>query len=195
MPSIAENPIVLLIVAFLILCLVGTIRAVFPDKPRTWLFLLPLGLALVGVGLDFFIQTDQEKIRSVLKATMKALENEDIKGLGTFIASDYQDSVHNSKTHLLQHAENGLERSPLAKANISSISIPKIEGSETKAFITTYLTFTPESFIAQHYKPLVIVVAEFRLHKQSNGHWLISRIEITEVDKQSIKWQHVQGHF
>lgn len=195
MPSITENPIVLLIVAFVVLCLVGTVRAVFPDKPRTWLFILPLGLALAGVGLDFFIQTDQENVRAILKGTMKALENEDIEALGTFIASDYQDTLHNTKIRLLQHAENGLERSPMAKTKTTSISIPKIEGSDTKAFITTYLTFTPESFIAQHYKPLVIVEAEFRLHKQSNGRWLINRIELTEVDKQSIKWQHVQGHF
>ena len=195
MPSVAENPLVLLIAAFVLLCIVGTVRSVFPDKPRKWLFLLPLGLALIGLGLDFFIQTDNEKVRVTLKAVMKSLEDEDIETFKSWIAPDYQDSLHKSKIRLLQHAEDGLTRSPLAQAKIPHLSVPDVQGEQTKAFITTYLTFTPESYVAQHYKALVIVEVEFHLRKQADGRWLVNRIEVVEVDKQPVQWTQVQGHF
>ncbi len=195
MPSIFENPILMIVLSLVALCVVGTVRAVFPDKRRLWLFLFPLGIALAGISLDALVQSDREKIRSTVKAAMKAVERADIAALGRCLAEDYQDSFHHSKIQLLQHAEEGLERSALVKAKIAGLSVPQPKGSDARTFITAHLTFTPDSFVAKNYKALVIAEIEFRLHKQPNGQWLITSIEVTEVDKQPLRWPQIQGHF
>ena len=83
---------------------------------------VPKALRLAGISLDALVQSDREKIRSTVKAVMKAVERDDIAALGRCLAEDYRDSFHHSKIQLLQHAEEGLERSSLVKAKIAGLS-------------------------------------------------------------------------
>jgi hypothetical protein len=51
--------------------------------------------------------------------------------------------------------------------------------------------FDKNSYIAQNYKSFLLVKARLSFKKQLDKKWLISRIEILELDRQPTSWGHI----
>jgi hypothetical protein len=184
--NLFEQPWTLLGAAVIVLFGVLTFRSVWSDRQRWWQWLLPAGIAVLALGLDFGVTTDLEKVNRLIKAGIKAGEQEDLVAIARLIAPDYEDSYHKSKQALLNHCRGRLE--PPAIADIKKIaSRVQMSPREARATLTMWLTFEKDSFWAQ-YKPNALVTMHLYFRKQPDKAWLLNRAEVVEVDKMSVKW-------
>ena len=104
------------IISLLVLYGVFRFRSIFPKKRHWWQWLIPVVIAGAAFGLDYFVQTDYEKINALIKTGMRAVEEEDANAIGTIVSADYRDSHHKSKEELMEHCKSRLSRSMVEKS-------------------------------------------------------------------------------
>jgi len=185
--DVFEQPWTLLGAAVIVLLVVLTIRSVLPEKRRSWQWLLPLGVAALALGLDAAVATDREKINGLVKAGIRAAEQEDCAAIARLLSPDYEDSYHKSKETIMSRCRTRLV--PPAIEEVRKIaSEVRITPPEATATFTVLLQFDKNSFWAQNYKPSALVVMQFYVRKQSDGTWLVRRAEVVEVDKMPVTW-------
>ncbi len=181
------QPWTLLGAAVIVLLVVLTVRAILPDeKRRAWQWLLPLGVAVLAVGLDALVATDIEKINELVKAGIQAVEQEDCSAVARLLSEDYRDSCHESKEAAVSDCRARLV--PPAIERIRKIaSEMKITPPEAVATFTVLVQFDKDSIWAQSYKPSAMVVLQFHLRRQPDGNWRVRRAEVLEVDKMTVR--------
>jgi len=188
--DIFEQPYTLIGAAVLVLFGILTFRSFCPEKHRWWQLLIPVFLAIAAVGADMLVQTDLEKINSVIKAAINAVQQEDYNAIGATIDNNYSDSYHSTKQLLLDHC-----RQELSKPLVDKIKKParKIDISDSNATATLFVVIILDknSYITE-YKPFLQVKARLSFRKQPDKRWLISRIEILEIDQQPINWRNIR---
>jgi len=189
--KIFDNPWGLLTIAVVPLLAVLIIRSLFPDKHHWWQFAIPLALAIAAFGLDFLVQTDLEKIKATLYAAAKAVETENPNALELTLSENYHDSFHQSKQALMRNFTARLSR-PLIEKNIISILQTDIAGPNATVLFTVRVVFDDRSFVAQNYKKIVLAKVKMNLEKR-HKKWLISQVELLELDLQPMKWKDVQN--
>lgn len=183
-----EQPWTLLGAAVIVLFIVLTWRSVVPEKRRWWHWLLPISVAALGIGLDVLVATDLEKIRDVLRQSLQAVESEDCPAIARLLADDYQDSYHKTKEALMSRCRQRL--TPPAVEDVKRLSTAtEISSPDATVTFTVLMRFDRDSYWARSYKPTALVEVRFYLHKQPDKRWLISRIEVLEVDKMPITWR------
>ena len=187
--NVFEQPWTMLAVAVVT---VPVLRVIFREKRYWWKWLLPLLLAGSGFALDFFVQTDLEKIKAVLQTAAMAVEQEKPDAFERIIAENYRDSYHNSKSRLMRRCRNKLSE-PLAEKTIARVvSIQMADAGTTATVVFTMrILFDKQSEVYQNYRQLMFVKAKLQMQKEPAGNWLINRIEIIEIDRQPAKWQHI----
>ncbi len=186
-----EQPYTLIGAAVLLLFGILTFRSVVPEKRRWWQLLLPVFVAVAGFGLDMLVQTDLEKINSVINTVIKAVEGEDCNAIETIIAENYRDSYHNTKRHLLTHCRQKLTPSLIEK-NKKTASLVELSPPNAIATLFMLTTFDKNSSISVNYKSFLFSKIELHFQKQQDKTWLINRIEILELDRQPAKWSHIR---
>jgi hypothetical protein len=186
-----EQPWTLVGVAVLVLFGMLTFRSVFPEKRRWWQLAVPAFIVAAAFGTDLLVQTDREKIHALLKKGMKAVEQGNLDALAAIIAVDYHDSFHNSKQELMAHTWRQMERSGVEKIKKNSALI-RVSPPDASATIIVLVRFEQDSYIAQNYKPWLLIKLRVNLQKQPDKSWLINRAEVLEVDRQPIQWQQVR---
>jgi hypothetical protein len=191
MLNIFEQPWTLTVVAVLVLFGLFQFRIIFPEKRHWWQLLLPVLLVCIAFGLDFFVKTDLEKINAVIKTGIKAVEQENCDAIEKIIAGNYSDSFHDTKASLMIDCRNELARSPVEKNKKASLFI-EITPPQATADLTVWTRFSEAGFIAQSYKALFLIEVKIHLQKQPNKKWLINKVEIIEIDKQSVSWRQVR---
>jgi hypothetical protein len=186
--DIFEQPWTLLGVAVFVLLGVLTFRSVWYEKRAPWQWLLPAGVAVLGVGLDLAVTTDMEKINGMIKTAMRAAEQEDIVTLGRLIANDYSDSFHKDKQAFLDQCRTRLV--PPAVERVKKIATEfRITPPQATATLTVSVRLEQGSYWVRTYgMAAALVKAQFWLHKQTDGRWLVTRIEIEEVNKVPASW-------
>lgn len=186
-----EQPYTLIGAAILVLFGVLTFRSVLPEKRRWWQLLLPVFVAVAAFGLDTLVQTDLEKINSVINTIIKAVEEEDCNAIEAIIAEDYRDSYHNTKRHLLTHCRQRLTPSLIEK-NKKTASLVELSPPNAIATLFMLTTFDKNSSISVNYKSFLFLKIELRLQKQHDKTWLINRAEILELDRHPAKWNDIR---
>jgi len=183
-----EQPWTLLGAAVIVLLGVLTYRSVWFEKRARWQWLLPAGVAVLAVGLDLAVATDREKINGILKAGIAAAEHEDCPAIARLIAADYEDSYHKDKQALVEHCRARLV--PPAVERVTKIARAlEITPPTAVATLTLGVRFEKESYWARSYgKGGAIVKARFWLRKQPDESWLLTRIEVLEVDGMTVGW-------
>ncbi len=186
--NVFEQPWTLLGAAVLVLLGVLTFRSVWPEKHRWWQWLLPAGIAVIAMGLDRVVVTDLEKINHMIQTAMSAAEQEDCVTLGRLIANDYEDSFHKDKEALLSQCRARLV--PPAVERVKKIgTVFQIVPPEATATLTVSVKLEQGSYWVRTYGMAgALVKARFWLHKQPDGKWLVTRIEIEEVNKAPASW-------
>jgi len=191
MLNIFEQPWTLLAAAVLVLFGILTFRSIFPEKRRWWQLLVPVAIAAAGFSLDFLVQTDLEKINAIIDAGIKAVEEENCNAIESIIADNYQDSYHKTKEDLMAHCRMELS-APVVKKNKKSACLVELSPPEAKATLFVLITFGKNSRIAQEYKSFILVKVRLYLQKQQDKSWLITRVEVLEIDRQRVAWQDVR---
>jgi hypothetical protein len=115
-----EHPWGLVTIAGIALLILLMFRSIFPEKCRWWLWLLPAFLVVAAFGLDFLVETDLEKINTVIDIGVKAVEDENPDAIERVLADNYHDSYHSTKNALMAHCRAALSE-PLFGKNIKRI--------------------------------------------------------------------------
>jgi len=186
-----EQPYTLIGAAVIVLFGVFTFRSVIPEKRHWWQFLLPVFIAILGIGLDILVQTDMEKINSAIKTVIKAVQEEDCDSIEALIAEDYRDSYHKTKRELISHCRRRLTP-PLVEKNKKTGCLVKLSPPKATATLFMLATFDKNSYVTQNYKSFIFFKIELRFQKQPDRTWLISRCEVLEIDKQPAKWNDIR---
>ena len=189
MTNIFEQPWLLLVVSAAACLVVFIIRAVFPQKFK-WLWLLPVLLAASAFAVDYFIDTDTEKVRVVIAKLVKAAEKEDAEAMMSRLCDDYRDSFHPSKQALLNNCRWWLSE-PVIEKNVLSIVSLKVEPPNAEAVFTVRVVFDPQGPVYELRKMMLFKLrADLR---EERGGWCFSRVEVLEIDLQPADWRRIQG--
>ncbi|OHB64201.1 MAG: hypothetical protein A2168_02850 [Planctomycetes bacterium RBG_13_50_24] len=186
-----EQPYTLIGAAILVLFGILTFRSFCPEKRRWWQLFIPVFLAVAAFGADMLVQTDTEKINSLIKTALTALQQEDCNAIEATIANNYSDSYHSTKIQLMEHCRKELSKSLVEKGKNMGLLI-NISDSNAKAILFAQIIFDKGSYISQNYKSFLLVKARLSLRKQPDKRWLISSIEILELDRQPTNWNHIR---
>jgi len=186
-----EQPWTLVGAAVLVLFGMLTFRSVLPEKRRWWQLAVPAFIVAAAFGTDLLVQTDREKIYALLKKGMKAIEQEDPNALAAIISADYNDSFHNSKEELMAHTWRQMERSGVQKIKKNS-ALVQLSPPQATVNVIVLVRFEQDSYIAQNYKPWLLIKIRINFQKQPDKSWLINRAEVLEVDKQPVQWRQVK---
>jgi hypothetical protein len=186
-----EQPYTLIGAAVIVLFVVFTFRSVIPEKRHWWQFLLPIIVAATGVALDMLVQTDLEKINSVISTVIKAVQEEDCDSIEAVVAEDYRDSFHKTKWDFVAHCRRKLTPSLIEK-NKKTACLIELSPPQATATVFMLTIFDKNSFVSENYKSFIFFKIEFRFQKQPDKTWLISRGELLEIDKQPAKWNDIR---
>ena len=192
MLDVFDQPWTLIGAAVLVFFGVLTFRSIFPEKNSLWQWLLPLLVIAAAFGTDYLVQTDLEKIDAVIHTGMKAVKNENYRTIETIVADDYSDSLHDSKASLITHCRQKLSQN-LVEKNKKTGQLITMSGRNATAIIFLTMTFAKDSYISQNYLSFLQMKVELYLQKQSyNNEWLITRVEIREINRQPVSWSQTR---
>jgi hypothetical protein len=189
--DIFEQPWTLVGAAVLVLFGMLTFRSFSPEKRRWWQLFVPVLLTVAAFGTDLLVQTDREKINSVINTTIRALQQEDFSAIEAAIAENYSDSYHGTKEQLMDHCRRELPQALVNKCKKTGL-LMEISDPNATAVLFAMIVFDKNSYISQNYKSFLLVKARLSFRKQTGKKWLISRIEILEIDKQPTSWGHIR---
>lgn len=187
--QIFETPWPVLTVAFIALAVVVIIRQTWPDKRRWWQLLIPAVLAAGGFGLEHFIETDYEKIESLINSGIQAVIKQDIGRIDRIISPDYSDSRHRSKASLMGYCRDLLAQPFVERIKKQQEQII-ISAPEAEAELSVRLHLHPQNTYALG-GTLMYVKMKLYLAKTPYGNWLISRTEIISINNQPFGWGSV----
>ncbi len=189
--DIFENPWGLLTTAVASLLAVWIFHSIALHKMRWWLWLPPFVIGAAAFGIDFLVETDNEKIEKTIYTLTKAFEEENCDAIAKLISENYSDSFHKTKRQLIANCKGRLNTPIIEKA------IPRIVSNEqsspnTSVIFTVRVLFDKQSDVSQVYKPDMFFKVQADLEKQSDGLWLVNRIEILEIDRFAASWHGIQ---
>jgi len=187
-----EQPYTLVGAAVLVLFGVLTFRSIIPEKRRFWQWLLPVVLAGAAFGLDALVQTDSEQINATIEAAVRGVEAEDLRAIGQVISESYSDSLHSTKERLLLYCRRALSQSLVVKTKIKGLRLMDLSEANATAVVFTQITFDKNSYVAENYKPSLLIKTRLNLKKQPGVGWLISRVELEGLDGQSVNWRQIR---
>jgi hypothetical protein len=191
MLDIFDQPWTLIGAAVLVFFGVLTYRSIFPEKKSRLQWLLPLFVIAAAFGTDYLVQTDLEKIDAVLNTGIKAVTEKDFQTIEAIISENYSDSYHNSKQSLIADCRQQLSQNLVEKikktGQLTNISVPN-----AKAAVFIIMTFDKDSYVSQNFVSFLQMKVDIYLQKQPHNEWLINRVEIREINRQSTGWNQIR---
>jgi len=190
-----EQPWLFAAIGFGLFLLIGTLRSVYPERIKVWVWVVPVLAVAAGIGIDYGVKTDHEKVLITLEQLLHSAQEHDVPAIDRLVAPDYWDSYHNSKSRLISHIESRFSRPVFEKIKKLSLHVDSMENGMATAALTTTIVFHPESSVAQIVGKSLIARLEFEVSRQSNGQWLLHNMELLEVNRQPINWRQASGQF
>jgi len=186
MTNILETPWLLLSISLMVLVVVAVIRQSVAPKYGRLLLLIPLLLGAGGVLLDYFIETDFEKINTLLKDARNYAVAEDVDRLAAVVSPQYSDRAHRSKRQLVSFLRSFFSGTKISKAPCRSKTI-LITGDTATADMLYRVHLEPDSSYSQA-ASMYFVKVRFHLAKTDGGRWLLTTTELVEVNFQPFGW-------
>ena len=188
--DIFEQPWTMVMVTFAVMAVIAVVGVFWPSTKRWWRWLLPLAIAIAGFGLDRFVETDREKVVAVIETAVKAVEEEDAVAFSKIVTEDYRDSVHRTRRNLMIQSHAWLSKDMVEK-NILTILSTENSSTEATVVFTVRILFDKKSMAYQNFKRLMLVKVKANLRKQFKQRWMISRVELLELDRQPFSWSKI----
>jgi len=185
--NIFQTPLPLLIVAAVVLITVTLFRRYWPQMRKWWQLTLPVIVILSAFGMDFFWQTDHEKIELLIKAGRDAVVANEIERIDAIISPDYCDSFHDSKARLMGFCSNMLS-TPLAEKIKERYSETEISNGRACSELEVVVHLRQESVYAAAGK-IVFVRLKLYFTKTAGQRWLIDSSQILTINKQPWGWK------
>ncbi|MCD4830834.1 MAG: hypothetical protein K8R02_03380 [Anaerohalosphaeraceae bacterium] len=190
--NVLESPMLLSLVAAASVIVVWVLRAIYPAKMNWRCSLVPVLIIAIALGLDFFVKTDSEKIRSAVTASIKSFRLKQIEPIASVIAGDYSDQANGSRDVMIAYCQALFEIAPVERITLLSRQL-EIEGRKGNFVSEGLVKFAEESEIAKMGK--VAMLVKFRLHfkKLPSERWVVYSSDILEIDRKPISWSKVKS--
>jgi hypothetical protein len=185
-----ETPWLILLISVLLLIGLELARTFVPDKVKFHTLLIPLFLAAVAFGTDYFLKTDHEKIQNAIKEFKHAVINQDIRTLDKLISPSYTDVIHKSKSDIISFA-----RIMLAEPTVEKIKkrYQNMEIEDATAKVTS--EFVVHLYSEGYYgnaPPIVFVKFRLYFQKDPEQRWLLSSTAVLEVNNNDFSWSDIK---
>ncbi len=188
--NVFEQPWLLLIITAIDLITVIIITKINRNKKLRLLYIIPILTFVLAFGLDYFVQTDREKITAVISKGVKAVEQEDVGTIDKITSPAYSDLFHPDKAALMSHCRTVFSE-PLIKKNYKTILSTEISPPNATVDLIVRTVFDERSFAGQNLKQLL---TKTRLELQKSGNdWLISKVEVLEINRHPASWKDIQS--
>ncbi len=187
--QIFETPWPIFTVAIIVLAVVVLIRQTWPDKRRWWQLVIPLALGIGAFGIDYFFDTDYEKVESVINSGIQAVIDQDLNRIDGIISPDYSDSRHRSKAALMSYCRDLLAQ-PFVNRIKKQQELVTISAPTAVVELSVRLHLHQQNIYTATAN-IMYVKLKFDLAKTPSGNWLISRTEIIAVNYQPMGWGDV----
>lgn len=186
-----EQPWTLLTIAGggMVFLLIG--RSLRPGRWQWWQWLVPFVIAAAGLGMDYLVRTETEKVEAVIDTALRAARQEDPNAIEPLISESYHDSYHNTKKVLMRYCRRWLSQ-PLIKKNYKTILEEEISPPQAAVVTSVRIVFDERGFVAQTLRSTMIAKIKFSLMKEQN-RWLIERIEILQLNGRVTRWKDINS--
>lgn len=182
--NVLENSWLLLTiagVAFVVASVVRQEKSEWGYKP----LLIPLLLALLAFGLDYFFTTDYEDVSAIVPACKRAAVNNDPAAISKFISPNYRDRHHLDKAAMDRAVESRLQRASIKKIRTQA-HVVTIDGDQAQSRLNVGVHLNRDSKYSAA-GTFVLVEMEFEYEKIGD-QWLIQRMDVSSVNQQSMDW-------
>lgn len=186
MVNIFQYPWLLLILSFVALVVVTSIRRSQPEKAHWWQPVLPLLIAVAAFGVDMLVVTDYEAIEAVIDSVMQAAIVQDAEKIDGFISESYCDTSHRSKEHLATYCQKLLAE-PVAEKIKYKYFLLEIAAPDAQVETEVVVHLHPESRYAM-VGTLTLVKMKIALKKAPDKDWVITGSEVTSVNNHKVGW-------
>jgi hypothetical protein len=187
--NVTETPWLGLIVAGLAFGIVMMIRRAAPDQ-RNWKQLAVPALILAAtLGLDYFVQTDREKIVEVFRQARRMGVTQDFSAFNRIFSPDYRDSRNRNRDELRRFCQESLAMTSLTSVRVRSQELDIRKGEATGDIrLRVWLHYRGEELEVQ--TPYwVRLRGEFV--RMPDGQWRIISTEIVSVNDDPMGWREV----
>jgi hypothetical protein len=191
--NVFEYPFVGIGIAFLSLVGIWVYQVIRPDKKRKWHFAVPFVIAGLAFALEFFVQTDKEKILAAFNQGVRSFQEQKIEPIREIIAEDYSDAAHGSKELLVAYCQALFQTAAVEKVTTFSREV-RIDRTQGDFIVEAMVKFTEDSEIAKMGKPFLIVKARLHFKKTPQKKWLVCGSEILELDRKPVNWNQLNVH-
>jgi len=183
---------IFLTVAILVLLALPALDAKMLKKRQWRTCLLPLLLGISAFACDGLISTNREKVDCLILTALVAVEQEDADTLEKIIAADYSDSANNTKDILMEFCRRAFSQ-PLITRNTRISVDTRLSPTEATTTLIVATRLDENGWIYHEYGiPSVMSKVELKMHKQPDHQWLISGLEIVEINRHPVSWQYIQ---
>ena len=188
--NIFQSPWLLLTISVIALGVTAFIRQTWPQKRRWWQIPIFVVLAAAAFGIDYFVQTDYEKIENVIVSDIKAAIHQDFNQISSTISGEYSDTIHKSKEAFMVACRSILSRTLMEKA-LKRRCVITVSSDEASAELMIRLHLKPESRYAT-VSTLMFVEMKIGFRKSPTGQWLIMNTEVLSLNNQPLNWRQVR---
>ena len=181
-----ESPLILIIVAVAVFCIITILRNFFPDKRRWWQFLIPVAVLVAAFAIDYFVETDREKVEARIleaRAAVLALQPQVVIGM---LDIDYIGQHGYDRQAVARKSQQHFSRPFAKKIRINHNEIT-VDGDKAVSDLNTTVHFE-ESTQAGQYIPLAVIQAKIGFVRR-NDEWFVESVHIEKVNnKEPPRW-------
>jgi hypothetical protein len=187
MYNVFQQPWLLLGVSFLLLVVVYVMRTSFPEKQKWWHLLVPVFVIALAIGLDYFVMTDKEKVKSVIENAIDATVDKDAAALAPLIAEDYRDRQHISKKAIMTTFQYHVKSYSIKSITMTSHEID-VDGETAEAEILVRVRMNPSN-TSMPAPNMAYAKIKLIFKKKPDQTWVIKSTQLIEVNKTPANWK------
>lgn len=186
--NIFETPWLLISLSALLLVAAGFCRQVKPEWGY-WPMLAPVLIALLAVGLDYFVQTDSEAITGLIDTCRRSALAGTSRGMEPVISEQYSDSAHKNKEVLLASIDAIVDRVALTRVDVRSHTID-VQGNRAQSTLRFRIMIDPRRSEYPLSGGLLFVIMVIDYERNPQGEWQIIRTEVQSVNDTPMGWSN-----
>jgi hypothetical protein len=80
----------------------------------------------------------------------------------------------------------------VVKTSTKGVKLMDLSQASATAVVFAQMRFDKSSYVAENYKPSLLIKVRVRFEKRTGAGWLISRVELEGLDGQSVSWRQVR---
>ena len=189
MDGIFQSPWVLIWVSVVVWLVAAIIRVTFPEKKRWWHMVVAVFIFAAAFGADHFVQTDREKIDSLIDRGIEATVAADVEAIGAIIADDYADRVHRSKADFIGTCRRYF-RKPVAESIKRSYYKVTINGTSAVVDMNAVVHLAGQN---TEMPTIQIIPVKLKIECRRTGEkeWVVSSADLIEMNNNPVNWNDI----